>query len=324
MNKLIPCILFCFAAQTALAQKNEISLLNGRFSFVFPDSAINLARSTDIMSADPDGNKETRVVYDIGDQRMVFFAEELDVLSRENPEPKLRELMKGDSAPAIRTVFNKDSVVVVSLIPAKFDKNKKAILIETLIVKNPDNQLSRVNVYLNPKAFEHRANFDAIVQQVLGSFKKGARRINIHARTESFPVFGTKSVMQLALPENYTVSKNGKYDFEVYTIQKATEFGDDTNGTLVIYFGFHPSLFSDEYKLTDSRTADSEGEFMRQKFKWMNFNDDTRHLIVREQTFTDDDIQKDTQEHIAIIANDQNTIEELTLIVKNILLKYDK
>lgn len=56
---------------------NKLSILNGKAFFNFPTAAKNEARETDIMSADHNINKETRIMLDIHDMRLVFFAQEL-------------------------------------------------------------------------------------------------------------------------------------------------------------------------------------------------------------------------------------------------------
>jgi len=308
----------------AFGQKNEISMLNDRFSFIFPDSAKNQARQTDIMSADPNINRETRVFMDIGSKRVVFFAEDLLVRSIDNLESKLISESTEDFSFSVEKKDNLDSTICYKLTPQKFNKAAEAILINSLIVKNSDNTLSKLSVYLNPKAFEDKATFDNIVSQVFSSFKKGGRKLNLTARTESFKILATKTVFNIKLPENYIVTVDKKYDFEVYKIDQVNLYGDKGFAHLLIYFGFHPSLVSNELNMENSKTKDTEGEYMLQKLPWSNYKDKKRNLYLREQIFIDDDIQKDVQNHIAMISDNEKKIEELAIIIKNSLLKYDK
>jgi len=321
-NSFLPLLLL--AGSTCSGQKNEISLLNDRFFFAFPDSAKNIARGADIMSADPNMNDETRVIYDIGDKRMVFFAQELYITCKENLEKKLAAESTADYPFSVKTIYSKDSVLCVSMTPSKFDNNQSAILINSLVIKNADNSLSKLSVYLNPKALADKPTFDKITEQVFSSFRKGNRRLQLAAHTETFVVLGTKTRMEVKLPANYVVRIDKKYDFEVYKVKKITDYSETDNADLTIYFGFYPSFFNKELKLEKFRQPDSESEFMLHKMKWMNFRDDSRKLLLREQLFTDDDIQKNAQIHIAMISGDQKLLEELTQIIREILLKYPK
>ena len=313
-----------FFTLTSNGQKNVMSMLNDRFSFVFPDSAKNQARGVNIMSADPNQNNETRVVYDIGSKRLVFFAEDLLVKSVENLETKLKNEVTNDFPLSVQKKDNLDSSICYRITPQKFNDKEQAILINALIIKNPDNTLSKFSAYINPEAFKDKTSFDKIVEQVFSSFKKGNRRLNLSARTEAFNILGTKTIYNIKLPENYIVSVDKKYDFEVYKIKQVANYGDTEFGDLIIYFGFHPSPMYKEMELEKFKTKDTEGEYMFQKLTWSNYQDKKRNLFLREQIFTDDDIQKNAQNHIAMIASSEKKIEELALIVKNSLLKYDK
>ena len=309
---------------TSYGQKNEISMLNGRFSFIFPDSAKSEARGVDIMSADPNQNNETRVVYDIGSKRIVFFAEDLLMKSVDDLEAELRKEATKEYPLTVQKKDNFDSTISYIITPQNFNDKGQAILINALIIKNPDNTLSKFSAYINPNAFKDKSTFDRIVEQVFSSFKKGNRRLNLSARTETFKILGTKTLYDIKLPENYIVSVDKKYDFEVFKIKQVSRYGDTEFGDLIIYFGFYPSLVYKEMQLESFRTKDTEGEYMFQKLPWSNYQDKKRNLFVREQVFIDDDIQKNAQNHIAMIASSEKKIEELALIVKNSLLKYDK
>jgi len=320
----LPLSILLLVCQLTYGQKNEISLLNGRFFFTFPDSAKNIARGADIMSAGPNMNDETRVIYDIGDKRAVFFAQELYITCKDELEKKITAESTSDYPLSIKTIYNKDSILCVSMTPSKFDNRKSAILVNSMIVKNADNSLSKLSVYLNPKAYEDKATFDKITEKVFSSFRKGNRRLPLFARTETFNVLGTKTKLELKMPSDYIVIIDKKYDFEVYRIKKITDYSEEDRADLNIYFGFHPSYFNTELELTKFKQPDTDGEFMFQKIKWMNFRDDSRSIIVREQMFTDDDIQKDAAIHIAMVSTTPKLIEEMTAIVRQVLLKYDK
>ena len=324
LHKNLSLVFVLLITSFAFGQQNRIDLLNGRFSFVFPDSAKNIARGTDIMSADPNTNNETRVIYDIGDQRIVFFAEELYAKSHPQLEAEIKKQISATNQFITKQLFKKDSVQAISIVPSIFDKTQNAILTNSLIVQNADSTLSKLNVYLNPQAFKNKQQFDAITTGVLSSFQKGSRKLNLQSHIDSFPVLGTKTILKLPLPKDYIVTVDRKYDFEVYKIQKVVGYGDYDYGDLIMYYGFHPSMFSNEYSLEKFKTAATDGEFMFQKFKWENYYDKSRKLLVREQLFQDDDIQKEAQIHLALVSNSSQRIEELSAIVKIILLKYDK
>jgi len=320
--RIIITITTLFVISTCTGQSKVISMLNGRFSFVFPDSAKTQARGVDIMAADPNENNETRVIYDIGSKRIVFFAEDLLVKSGDNLEAKLKEEATGEYPLTIKKKDNSDSSICYEITPQKFNDKDQAILINSLVIKNPDNTLSKLSVYINSDAYADKTTFDKITAQVFLSFKKGRRRLNLSARSETFKILGTKTRYTVKLPENYVVSVNKNYDFEVYEIKQVSYYGDKEFGNLIVYFGFYPSPMYKDMELENFRTKDTEGEYMLHKLTWSNYQDKKRNLFLREQIFVDDEIEKNAQNHIAMIASSEKKIEELTLIVKNSLLKY--
>lgn len=324
IKKTLTIVAFLLTTFLSIAQTNQLSLLNNRFYCTFPDSAKNMARGTNIMSADANENSETRIVYDVGDKRMVFYAEELYLKSVADLETKLKAESTNEFPLTVKRFYNKDSVQCFSLTPATFERNENAILVNSMIVKNADYSLSKLSVYLNPKAFASRAEFDKITAQVFASYKKGDKHLNLNSHTDSFTVLGTKTKLKVKLPKDYIITVDKKYDFEVYKIRKVTSYGSEDQVDLTMYYGFYPSFFNTEFQLEKFKQPDSEVEFMFHKTMWMNFKDDSRHLILREQLFVDDDIQKDAQIHVAMISNNQNLIEECSQIVKDILLVYDK
>jgi hypothetical protein len=171
LNKLLS-VVFVFTFSSSYSQNNTISLLNDRFYCTFPDSAKNVARGTNIMAADPNGNIETRVIYDIGNKRIVFFAEELLIRTTDNLEKNLKLNISKDNSYVISTKDNLDSTVCYRMIPQKFNDKSEAILINSIIIKNADNSLSKLSAYLNPNAFKDKSTFDKITEKVFSSFKK--------------------------------------------------------------------------------------------------------------------------------------------------------
>jgi hypothetical protein len=315
-------VLFSFA--TLFGQSNEISMLDGRFSFTFPDSAKKQPRTVDLMAPNPNTSIETRVVYDIGLKRIVFFAEELFLKSDNNLEAILNNGITRDYPFTVLKKDNLDSSVCYRIIPQKFNSNAQAILLNSIIVKNADNTLSKFSAYVNAEAFIEKAAFDKIIENVFLSFKKGNKLLNLESRTESFEVLATKTIYSINLPDNYIITVDKKYDFEVYKIKKICNYGDKTFGDIIVYFGFHPSFMYNDMQLENFRTIDTEGEYMQQKLTWLNFEDKKKGLYLREQLFIDDDIRKDVNNHIAMIASNEKIIDELALIVKKSLLKYNK
>src|SRR6185436_16735692 len=74
---------WAFSQLDTVKFNNPLPILNGKAVFTFPAGAQNVKRDVDIMSADHNANEETRIIYDLGNKRLVFFAEELFALGED-------------------------------------------------------------------------------------------------------------------------------------------------------------------------------------------------------------------------------------------------
>jgi hypothetical protein len=120
---------------------SKLSVLNDRAFFKFPTNATNIKRGVDIMSADPNANEETRIVLDIGDMRLVFFAQELFAFG----DKELLTTISNQNVKDERTtkiLADKDSLQSILSTPIKFDTTRNAILVNSLVVRTQDTQRS--------------------------------------------------------------------------------------------------------------------------------------------------------------------------------------
>lgn len=297
---------------------NKISILNDRAFFVFPTDAKNVARQGDIMSADPNTSKETRIILDIDKQRLVFFARELFQTNNSNFLEVLRKENGEDFQNKILT--EKDSTISVLSTPLKFDSTKNAILVNNLFVKTADNSIFVIGAYINPDAFKNKNEFQQLSEKVFSSFTKGNRKYNFKARTEVLPIFDGKKNFKIELPNGFVVNKDKKYDFEVLKFQQVKDFSDTNWVSLTIYTGNHPSYFYGEYDLDESKSEKVKGQFLEQNLEWMYFKDSDKHFYLKEQKIPSDKIEEGLVVHIAMLSNQPKSIDELTKIIENIKL----
>lgn len=307
-------------ADTTRLEKT-ISILNDKVSFSFPAGAINSPRVADIMAADPNVNKETRIILDNGSMRLVFFAQELYAFGG----PKLFDEISKELEPEFdfqrKILSDNDSVQAILSTPARFDSTAAAILVNSLLVRSPDNTVSRIDVYINPDAWSLKEEYVRLTENVFKTLVKGNRRLNLNAREESYTIFGTTSKFQLKLPKNYFVTVDEKYDFGVFKINKfKTSLTDTTYTGLTIYTGHHPTYFHKEYGYTEDKAAKLKGLFLQAAVEWLYFKDDPAHFYLKEQFIPSDGIETGLILHVAMLSNKKEVMDELAKIVEGIKL----
>ena len=296
---------------------NRQSILNDRAFFNFPAGANNVARQTDIMSADPNTNKETRIILDIDKQRLVFFARELFVTSDESSFFRNVSKDDGDNYKS-KILLNKDTVTAVLTTPLTFDSQKNAILVNSLLVRTPDGTIFSIGAYINPDAFKNKNEFQKLSENVFASLTKGNRKQNFKARTEVFKILGGKKSFSIDLPDGYVVNKDASYDFEVLKFEKIKDMADTTWQSLTIYTGSYPSYFYGDEGFDAKDAEKINGKFLGQSVEWLFFKNAKKQFYLKEQKIPSDKIEKGLIVHMAMLGNNQIVITELTSLIENI------
>jgi hypothetical protein len=300
---------------------NKQSILNKRVFLHFPDSAKNLTRPVGIMSHDPNAEKETRIVFDNGAERLVFFAQELFLLG----DDKLLESMKADKSEEFlfeytELIKNKE-ITAIQTLPTKWDNTKGGILINSLTIMTKDNSLIRIDAYINPTAYESQKEiYIDLTKRVFNTIKAGKRFNNRKPRVEKHNILGTKKDFIFDLPKDYIIQIDQKYDFQVFRLKKYNYISDTTWQSISIYIGHHPSYAYPDYGF-DNYTEKQNTEFLGLKTDWLYFEDNERKLFLKEQKIESDNIEKGIITHISLSSNSSETILKLSEFIKTITLK---
>lgn len=301
---------------TGLKPDQKLSILDNKAFFLFPAAAVNIARQPDIMAASPDAAAETRIVMDIGEKRIVFFAEELYTTVGDNLATGMRSNLGKDYI--VKELKRTDGLVAVLSTPQIFDSSQNAILINSLIVKTLDKTMFRINAFINPKAFADRDQFRELSERVFSSLSKGWRVLNTKARTQVVAVLNARKMLHVDLPEGYIISKDGQYDFEVLHFRKIKDFFDTTQVSLSVYLGHYPTYFYSDYGFSKNQKEKAAGIFLGKNRDWMLFKNEEQHIFLKEQQFPAGDLEEALVLHVAMTADRMMAIEELDGIVSTI------
>ncbi len=300
--------------------EKKVSILNKKIFFDFPANATVSPRVADIMAADPNENRETRIIIDWGKMRVVFFAQELFALSDKNLFADISKEVEPDFDFQRKVLIDKDSLIAVLSTPSLFDTASGGILINSLLVKTPDNSVCRIDAYANPDAFASKEDFTRLTENIFRTISKGTRTVDLSPREETFKIPGTTSKFLFKLPRNYFITIDEKYDFSVFKLAKYKDLTDKTFSSITIYTGYHPSLFHKDYGFSDSSALKVKGKFLQNDMEWLSFPDPPKNFYLREQAIPFDNIEKGLIVHIALLSNNKDLMDELTKIAGDIKL----
>jgi hypothetical protein len=299
----------------------RLSILNDKYSLAFPSAAKNIPRVADIMAADPNLNRETRIIYENGSHKLVFFAQELYALSGKNLFKDMQAEIQPEFNFTRQLVKDEDSIIIIQSTPSTYDSTGSAILVNSLLIKSPDNTVSRVDAFINPEAFSKKEYYSKIADEIFKSFEKGNRRIDLHAKQETYTIFGTTAKLSFQLPANYYVTVDEKYDFGVFKINKyKKDITDTTYSGISIYCGHHPNFFHADYGYKFEQATKSAGKFLQIPVDWMYFKDEAQSFYLKEQIFLENNIEKGMVLHVAMLSNKKEILEELNKIVESVKL----
>jgi hypothetical protein len=310
-------VVFSQSEDTTKLEKN-ISILHNKFFLDFPATAVVSPRVADIMAADPNENRETRIIMDNGNIKLVFFAQELYALGGKTLLEDISRETEPDFNFHRKTLSDNDSLLTVLSTPSRFDSTANAILINSLLIKSPDNTVSRIDVYINPEAYSLKDEYARLTENILKTISKGTRRVNLDAKEESYKILGTDSKFLFKLPKNYFITLDEKYDFGVFKLNKYKNLSDTTYTSITIYTGHYPTYFHKEYGYTEDKAVKVKGLFLQNSIDWLYFRDDAQNFYLKEQFVPSDGIEKGLILHVALLSNKKEVTEELAKIVESI------
>lgn len=310
---------WCLAQSISdLPLNNRQSILNDRVFLTFPDSAQNKSRPVDIMSADWNINDETRIMMDMGEMRLVFFAQELYLLG----DDKLLEVLKDDKDKQFvfthKVLTPSDSLMSVLSTPTKWDSTQKAILINTLTIKTKDDAIIRISAYINPPAMVEKQAFTVLTERIFRTLEKGNRENPRTARVEKHKMMDSKSQLQFQLPDDFIVRIDQKYDFQVFRISKYQKMGEEDFQSMTIYLGYHPSFFHKRQGFKDY-TEIQPIVFLGEEAQFMYFENPQKSIYLLEQILHPESLG-DLRVHIACVSNQAENIALMKKILSDIQL----
>lgn len=298
--------------------EKRLPVLNKKIYFDFPANVIVSPRVTDIMAADPNENRETRIIADWGNKKLVIFAKELFALSGKTLFEDISKVVEPDFDFQRKILTDTDSLLSVLSTPTLFDSTANGILINSLLVKTPDNTVCRVDAFINTAAYSGKDQFISLTENIFKTISKGTRSIRLEPREETCIIQGGIQKFLFKLPRNYFVTIDEKYDFSVFKLNKYRDLTDKNFTSITIYSGFHPSWFHKEYGYTDSNGLKSPGRFLQNNIDWLYFSDIPSNFYLKEQIIPSATIEKGLLLHVALLTNNKDLLPELEKMVAEI------
>lgn len=293
------------------ALTNTLPILNNRAFLTFPEEAVNTPRPS-LSANEFNADYETRIIIDLEDIRIVFFAEELFILDEENIFSQLLENSPHSLYRAKNLKENSEQSAIL-LTPVSYDSTESAILINTLLVKNSDNIVFKMEVYINNSAFKHRAELTKLTEEIFETIDLGTRFHNQSDKVELISLYQSSQQIKVSLPQNYGLSNlviNGTH--QAISIHKYTELNDYSKSSMMIYVGTDlENIVYESYLDSSSVAKQVSGTFLNQPMVWLEFSDTNENRYIKEEFISLTIDGKKIYIRLIMESNDPQILDEL-------------
>jgi len=286
----------------------EIGLLHDRLTIRGPAEGKREAPQRGIMEADPSAEMESRVVVDVGDERMVIIVTELVALA---PEDLTASVRQQAGAPAkVAPVAARDAAVrVVEVVPPESPASGDAIPVLTAFVAQPDRTVQALHFYANKAAARDLEGCRSLAHKMAATLAPGKRRLEVAGGER---VLGPVAV---TLPAGYHLATQRGPDFVVYHLQKLLPLGAAPSA-VGVYVGGHPAL---HHERTGAENVQSgPGDLLGQTVTWYQWSpggDGGRAAVEREAIVP---LPDGSQMHVWLVAGDAGALAELRALVPSL------
>lgn len=301
--------------------EQELSILSDRFHLSFPKEAKNEARAVDIMSAPPGEDAETRIVLDRGDERVVFFAQEMQTLGSPDLVAGWKRAIEEPGADAfeVKSTRKEASLEIVGFAPRQVAEGGEAVLVQGIVVRCADGMLMNMVAYINPTAREHLDKYQKLITDIFNSLRPGTRVMDLSAHVVRFPFYGSQTQeLVIDLPAGHVITTDDAYDFFVYRIRKVPILGEEGGqAAITLYLGHHPSLMLKDLGRSEAGVPRKPGTLFGKPMEWLVVDDEESHTHIQEQIVPMDD-EGDLVAHVAVVGNDPEQVKMMVSLAERI------
>lgn len=237
-------------------------VLAGRLRLRVPKAARVEPRGHSIMAAPQSVQHETRVMLDVGKERLVIMAVELfETVGADLLAAVRRDVADWPQPPTVEALTLPE-LRAVTVVPATHDLKREAILVLSVYVASADSTVQNISFYVNPAGGTDVKGATALAQRIAATISAGPTKLQNSAGVRSL-----SDGLSLTLPEGFSATQQPGPDFSVHHLRKLTPLGQPP-ARIGIYLGGHPSY---QYRQMDEAAPPvkkSAGKLLGRDIEW--------------------------------------------------------
>ncbi|WP_433615154.1 hypothetical protein ACQP2P_10720 [Dactylosporangium sp. CA-139114] len=227
--------------------QQPISLLGGRLTVTLPDGARAEARGRSLMGVAATEQAETRVLLDLGGERLVLLASELFRVVEGDLRPAIAAIAQTWQLPAGQRLVPLDTAaetVAYGYFP--LDSHRQAVPIADAFVRTADAAVVRVQLFVSPNAADDREGLTELATRILGTLERGGRTLAAGAGERVLTSLDGERILTLAAPQGWVAYQEPGLSFVVLRLFRLTPLGGPF-ASVTLYRGSAPSLVHERF-----------------------------------------------------------------------------
>jgi hypothetical protein len=251
----------------SLAER-PIRLLGDRLRVRMPAGAEVKARQRDLMGPEESPDEETRVVFDIGEERLVLMAYELFATAGNDFAGELRKCDReasADSKPQkTKLTVERGKFRVYQTSPILLKKSDDTVHVASAWVVDEDGMVLLVSACVNPAAAEDDKAIRNLCSRILNSLEPGKKRLALKGHEERMQVFSNNLVLVAKLPDGWMHTVQRGPDFLVHNLREVGPFRA-AGASIGVYVGGHPGY---QHKESEAKPEKLRGKVIGEMADW--------------------------------------------------------
>lgn len=305
--------------------EQHMLVLGGRATLEVPEGSVNEARQRGIMSAPPSQDSETRLLLDLGDDRLVIFCQDLQALGTRTLMQDWRDMMDPEGAMGMKfkKVGRDRGPEVIAYAPAEPEVDQEIVFLKGVLVQLADGTLIRMDAYINGPAQRRQEAYATLVDRIFSTVSEGPEPLDMGARTVVLTPWEGRDSLVVDVPAGHIVAREDGADFDVVRISRITSLTSVAKPMMVVYIGYHPRRFALEFEMDPSVMKKEGGQMMNREMEWESHVDPDGALWLMEsiQEIPTPGTGLARQLHVALIGTAAEDMEAMRSIAATVRVR---
>ncbi|GAA3295791.1 hypothetical protein Dvina_12370 [Dactylosporangium vinaceum] len=224
------------------AAEQVVPLLDDRLTVTLPAGARAEARGQSLMGVAASGQTETRVLYDVGGERLVLLASELFRVVPGELRAAIDGVTGGWDLPPGQHLVPLDTgpdTVGYGYFP--LDSARQAVPIADAFVRTAESGIVRIQLFVSPNAADDRDGLTELAAQILRTVRPGERPLDAHAGSRVLAGLDGETILTADVRAGWVAYQESGLSFVVLRLLRLTPLGGPF-ASVTLYRGSAPNL----------------------------------------------------------------------------------